>query len=150
MSLNSYKQKREFSKTPEPKGKIKNSNEKLIFVVQEHHASHLHWDFRLEINGVLKSWAIPKEPPTAKGIKRLAIQVEDHPLNYADFEGEIPKGNYGAGKVEIWDAGTYELDDLKRDKIEFELHGKKLKGKYVLVKTKYGKQKEKSWLFFKT
>jgi len=102
------------------------------------------------MDGVLKSWAVPKEPPTIKGIKRLAIQVEDHPLNYANFEGEIPKGNYGAGKVEIWDAGTYELDDLKRDKIEFELHGKKLKGKYVLVKTKYGKQKDKSWLFFKT
>ena len=120
------------------------------FVIHKHFASHLHWDLRLEMDGVLKSWAVPKEPPAKKGIKRLAIQVEDHSLNYADFEGEIPKGNYGAGKVEIWDAGTYELDDLKRDKIEFELHGKKLKGKYVLVKTKYGKQKDKSWLFFKT
>jgi len=122
----------------------------FIFVIHKHFARNLHFDLRLEMGGVLKSWAVPKEPPTIKGIKRLAIQVEDHPLNYADFEGEIPKGNYGAGKVEIWDAGTYELDDLKRDKIEFELHGKKLKGKYVLVKTKYGKQKEKSWLFFKT
>ena len=122
----------------------------FIFVIHKHFARNLHFDLRLEMDGVLKSWAVPKEPPTIKGIKRLAIQVEDHPLNYADFEGEIPKGNYGAGKVEIWDAGTYELDDLKRDKIEFELHGKKLKGKYVLVKTKYGKQKEKSWLFFKT
>jgi len=122
----------------------------FIFVIHKHFARNLHFDLRLEMDGVLKSWAVPKEPPTIKGIKRLAIQVEDHPLNYADFEGEIPKGNYGAGKVEIWDAGTYELDDLKRDKIEFELHGKKLKGKYVLVKTKYGKQKDKSWLFFKT
>ena len=122
----------------------------FIFVIHKHFARNLHFDLRLEMGGVLKSWAVPKEPPTIKGIKRLAIQVEDHPLNYADFEGEIPKGNYGAGKVEIWDAGTYELDDLKRDKIEFELHGKKLKGKYVLVKTKYGKQKDKSWLFFKT
>lgn len=122
----------------------------FIFVIHKHFARNLHFDLRLEMGGVLKSWAVPKEPPTIKGIKRLAIQVEDHPLNYANFEGEIPKGNYGAGKVEIWDAGTYELDDLKRDKIEFELHGKKLKGKYVLVKTKYGKQKEKSWLFFKT
>jgi len=122
----------------------------FIFVIHKHFARNLHFDLRLEMDGVLKSWAVPKEPPTIKGIKRLAIQVEDHPLNYANFEGEIPKGNYGAGKVEIWDAGTYELDDLKRDKIEFELHGKKLKGKYVLVKTKYGKQKEKSWLFFKT
>ena len=122
----------------------------FIFVIHKHFARNLHFDLRLEMDGVLKSWAVPKEPPTIKGIKRLAIQVEDHPLNYADFEGEIPKGNYGAGKVEIWDAGTYELDDLKRDKIEFELHGKKLIGKYVLVKTKYGKQKDKSWLFFKT
>ncbi len=122
----------------------------FIFVIHKHFARNLHFDLRLEMDGVLKSWAVPKEPPTIKGIKRLAIQVEDHPLNYANFEGEIPKGNYGAGKVEIWDAGTYELDDLKRDKIEFELHGKKLKGKYVLVKTKYGKQKDKSWLFFKT
>ena len=122
----------------------------FIFVIHKHFARNLHFDLRLEMDGVLKSWAVPKEPPTIKGIKRLAIQVEDHPLNYANLEGEIPKGNYGAGKVEIWDAGTYELDDLKRDKIEFELHGKKLKGKYVLVKTKYGKQKEKSWLFFKT
>ena len=122
----------------------------FIFVIHKHFARNLHFDLRLEMGGVLKSWAVPKEPPTIKGIKRLAIQVEDHPLNYANFEGEIPKGNYGAGKVEIWDAGTYELDDLKRDKIEFELHGKKLKGKYVLVKTKYGKQKDKSWLFFKT
>ena len=122
----------------------------FIFVIHKHFARNLHFDLRLEMDGVLKSWAVPKEPPTIKGIKRLAIQVEDHPLNYANFEGEIPKGNYGAGKVEIWDAGTYELDDLKRDKIEFELHGKKLIGKYVLVKTKYGKQKDKSWLFFKT
>ena len=122
----------------------------FIFVIHKHFARNLHFDLRLEMDGVLKSWAVPKEPPTIKGIKRLAIQVEDHPLNYANLEGEIPKGNYGAGKVEIWDAGTYELDDLKRDKIEFELHGKKLKGKYVLVKTKYGKQKDKSWLFFKT
>ena len=121
-----------------------------IFVVHKHHASHLHWDLRLEMNGVLKSWAVPKEPPTKKGIKRLAIQVEDHSLNYADFEGEIPEGNYGSGKVEIWDNGTYELEDIKKDKIVFDLHGKKLKGKYVLVKTKYGSKPEKSWLFFKT
>ena len=177
MSLNSYKQKREFSKTPEPKGKIKNSNEKLIFVVQEHHASHLHWDFRLEINGVLKSWAIPKEPPTAKGIKRLAIQVEDHPLEYANFEGKIPEGNYGAGIVKIWDKGNYELINAEGDpfgkensktpraypetffkkmftngKIEVILDGKKLKGKFALIKTSYGKtdeQKKKSWLIMK-
>ena len=117
------------------------------FVIHKHFASHLHWDLRLEMGGVLKSWAVPKEPSTKKGIKRLAIQVEDHSLNYADFEGEIPEGNYGAGKVEIWDNGTYELEEIKKDKIIFDLHGKKLKGKYVLVKTNYGKNKN-SWLFF--
>ncbi|MDP2672397.1 MAG: DNA polymerase ligase N-terminal domain-containing protein [Nanoarchaeota archaeon] len=120
------------------------------FVIHKHHASHLHWDLRLEMGGVLKSWAVPKEPSAKKGIKRLAIQVEDHDLSYADFEGEIPEGNYGAGKVEIWDAGTYELIEKDSKKIIFDLNGKKLKGKYVLVKTNFGKQKEKSWLFFKT
>ena len=117
------------------------------FVIHKHFASHLHWDLRLEMGGVLKSWAVPKEPSTKKGIKRLAIQVEDHSLNYADFEGEIPEGNYGAGKVEIWDNGTYKLEEIKKDKIVFDLHGKKLKGKYVLVKINYGKNKN-SWLFF--
>ncbi|MBI2004047.1 3'-phosphoesterase [Candidatus Pacearchaeota archaeon] len=120
-----------------------------IFVIHRHDASHLHWDLRLEMDGVLKSWAVPKEPPAKKGIKRLAIQVEDHDLSYADFEGIIPEGNYGAGRVEIWDAGTYELLKKSEKEIEFDLHGKKLKGKFVLVKTNYGKQKEKSWLFFK-
>ncbi len=118
------------------------------FVVHKHFASHLHWDFRLEMNGVLKSWAVPKEPPAKKGTKRLAIQVEDHSLNYADFEGEIPEGYYGAGKVEIWDNGTYVLLKKSEKEIEIELKGKKLKGKYVLVKTNYGKNK-KSWLFFR-
>src|SRR3990167_3104768 len=121
-----------------------------IFVIHKHFASHLHYDLRLEIDGVLKSWAVPKEPPMTKSVKRLAIQVEDHSLNYADFEGEIPEGNYGAGKVEIWDNGTYELIEKSNKEIKIVLHGKKLKGKFVLVKTKYGKQKGKSWLFFKT
>ena len=120
-----------------------------IFVIQEHHASHLHWDFRLEIGGVLKSWAIPKQPPRTKGIKRLAIAVEDHLKSYANFEGEIPEGEYGAGKVKIWDKGTYKLIEKDKKKIEFELNGKKLSGKYVLVKTDYGSKPEKSWLFFK-
>ena len=126
----------------------KQKKHESIFVIQEHHATHLHWDFRLEINGLLKSWAIPKKPPEKKGIKRLAIQVEDHPLTYANFEGKIPEGQYGAGKVKIWDKGKYILDSIKSDKIVFHLKGKKLKGKYVLVKTKTGKQK-KNWLFFK-
>ena len=119
------------------------------FVIHKHFASHLHWDLRLEMDGVLKSWAVPKEPSTRKGIKRLAIQVEDHSLNYADFEGIIPEGNYGAGKVEIWDSGNYKLLKKSEKEIEFELNGKKLKEKYVLIKTNFGKNK-KSWLFFKT
>ena len=121
-----------------------------IFVVQEHHATNLHWDFRLEMGGVLKSWAIPKRPPRTKGIKRLAIQVPDHLRSYADFEGEIEEGLYGAGKVKIWDKGTYKLIEKNPKKIEFELNGKILKGKYVLVKTNYGKNSKKSWLFFRT
>ncbi len=120
-----------------------------IFVIHKHHASHLHWDLRLEMDGVLKSWAVPKEPSAKKGIKRLAIQVEDHDLAYANFEGIIPEGNYGAGKVEIWDNGKYELIEKSDKEIEFELYGKKLKGKYVLLKTKYGNKPEKSWLLFK-
>jgi DNA ligase D-like protein (predicted 3'-phosphoesterase) len=120
-----------------------------IFVIHKHHASHLHWDLRLEMKGVLKSWAVPKQPPVKKGIKRLAIQVEDHPKSYAKFEGEIPEGQYGAGKVEIWDEGTYKLLEKTKEKIEVEFSGKKLKGKYVLVKTNYGSKPEKSWLFMR-
>ena len=120
---------------------------KKIFVVHEHHASHLHWDLRLEMDGVLKSWAVPKKPPLRKGIKRLAVQVTDHDLGYADFEGEIPEGSYGAGKVLIWDNGTYEADSVKDEKIVVHFNGKKLKGKYVLLRFK--KAGEKNWLFFK-
>lgn len=152
MSLKTYKQKRKFSgkeKTTEPQGDIKKPGKKKIFVIHKHHASHLHWDLRLEMNGVLKSWAVPKEPPKTKGVKRLAILVEDHPLQYASFEGTIPEGNYGAGKVEIWDRGFYELLEKDEKKIEIKFHGKKLKGKYVLIKTHYGNKPEKSWLFFK-
>ncbi|MGM5482804.1 MAG: DNA polymerase ligase N-terminal domain-containing protein [Nanobdellota archaeon] len=116
-----------------------------IFVIQKHFASHLHWDLRLEINGVLKSWAVPKEPPRKPNIRRLAIQVQDHDLEYADFEGEIPKGNYGAGTVQIWDKGTYKLIDKKDFKIVFELYGNKLTGKYTLVQ-----MKDKQWLLFKS
>ena len=100
------------------------------------------------MNGVLKSWAVPKQPPSTKGTKRLAIQVEDHPLEYATFKGEIPEGNYGAGKVEIWDKGKYELLEKNPKSMKFKLHGKKLKGDYVLVKTNYGGKK--GWLFFKS
>ncbi len=150
MSLTKYKQKRNLKKTPEPKPTIKKSSDKkLIFVIHKHHARSLHWDLRLEMNGVLKSWAVPKEPPKTKGIKRLAIQVENHPLDYAKFQGVIPEGQYGAGKVKIWDKGTYELIEKDSKKIIFELYGKKLKGKYCLIKTGYGNKPEKSWLFMK-
>ncbi len=130
--------------------KVESSSEERaknrIYVVQKHYASHLHYDLRLEMNGVLKSWAVPKEPPTRKGIKRLAIETEDHPLDYASFEGEIPEGFYGAGKVEIWDSGTYELEERGGEKIVFRINGKKLKGRYCLIKLK---GKEKEWIFFK-
>ena len=152
MSLETYKKKRKFSgvgRTNEPEGEVKHSGKKTIFVVHDHHASHHHYDLRLEINGVLASWAVPKEPPTEKGVKRLAVHVEDHPLQYATFKGVIPEGNYGAGKVEIWDNGTYELKFKDEKKIEFTLYGKKMNGNYVLVKTKYGSKPDKSWLFFK-
>jgi len=148
MCLKEYKKKRVFEKTNEPEAKIRKAKGR-IFVIHKHYASHLHWDLRLEMNGVLKSWAVPKEPPRTKGIKRLAIQVEDHPVAYAKFRGVIPEGNYGAGKVEIWDKGAYELIEKTSDKIEFNLNGKKLKGNFVLVKTKYGSKPEKSWLWMK-
>ena len=119
----------------------------LIFVIQKHHARNLHWDFRLEIGGVLKSWAVPKEPPTEIGTRRLAVQVADHEHEYADFEDEIPEGEYGAGKVEIWDKGTYELIDRKTKQILLEIHGEKLKGKYTLIQ--FGKE-EQNWLLFRT
>lgn len=148
MSLKEYVKKRNLKKSGEPKPIVKKSSRKKIYVIQEHHASHLHWDLRLSMNGVLKSWAIPKVPPRTKGLKRLAIAVEDHPASYARFEGEIKEG-YGKGTVKIWDKGTYELIWKDKKKIEIEIHGEKLKGKYVLVKTHYGSRPEKSWLFMK-
>lgn len=120
--------------------------EKLIFVIHKHHASHLHYDLRLEKNGVLKSWAVPKKPPKETGIKRLAIQVKDHPLDYANFQGEIAEGSYGAGLVEIWDKGYYIPLKFKTSEIIFELKGKKLKGIYCLIRLK---KPGKNWLFFK-
>jgi DNA ligase D-like protein (predicted 3'-phosphoesterase) len=117
------------------------------FVVQEHNASHLHWDFRLELDSVLKSWAVPKEPPVEPGVKRLAVQVEDHDVSYITFEGVIPEGSYGAGTVKIWDSGTFELGSRSDEKIVFVLRGKKMKGKYVLLK--FAKTGEKNWLLFR-
>lgn len=114
------------------------------FVVQEHHATHLHWDFRLETCGVLKSWAVPKGPPEEKGMKRLAIQAEDHELSYIGFEGTIPDGQYGAGTVKIWDQGTYQTESESPKRIIFKIKGKRLKGRYSLVHLK-----EKQWLLIK-
>lgn len=129
---------------------IKSKREKLpIFVIQKHHASHLHYDFRIEKDDVLKSWAIPKEPPAIEGVRRLAIQVEDHGLDYANFEGEIKEGLYGAGIVKIWDKGHYILKEHSSHKFIFELKGKRLKGDYCIIKLKPDLPKDKNWLFFK-
>lgn len=114
------------------------------FVIQKHQATHLHYDFRLELGNVLKSWAVPKEPPTQPGIRRLAVQVEDHELSYIDFEGTIPEGEYGAGTVEIWDKGTYTLKNRTDKIIEFTLDGSRLKGSYALVNFK-----DNNWLLIK-
>ena len=121
---------------------------KPIFVVQKHLARSLHYDFRLEMDGVLKSWAIPKEPSMEPDVRRLAIMVDDHDLSYADFEGVIEEGSYGAGKVEIWDKGTYELEARRDNKLVFVLHGKKLKGRYTILK--FDKAGSNNWLLFKT
>ena len=116
----------------------------LRFVIQKHKATHLHFDFRLEMEGILKSWAVPKGVPEEAGIKRLAVAVEDHQLDYIDFEGIIPEGQYGAGSVEIWDNGNYELESMGKRKIVFRLKGRKLKGRYAMIHTS-----EKNWLIFK-
>jgi DNA ligase D-like protein (predicted 3'-phosphoesterase) len=116
-----------------------------IYVIHKHAATHLHYDLRLEMDGVLKSWAIPKEPSTTPGVRRLAVQVDDHPMEYATFHGTIPEGEYGAGTVEIWDKGTYKMIDKKQDKLIVDINGDRLKGAYVLVRFK----DEKNWLFFK-
>ena len=161
MALTLYNKKRNFKETAEPEGKVKKSVPKLIFVVQRHKASRLHYDFRLELDGVLKSWAVPKGPSMNPKDKRLAMMVEDHPYDYKDFEGEIPEGNYGAGIVEIWDSGTYsDIDNSPREEAEknlraglrsgdfkFRLFGKKLKGEFVLVKLK--SKDDNSWLLIK-
>lgn len=159
MSLSKYNEKRDFKQTREPKGKIQKSASELVFVVQKHAASHLHYDFRLEMDGVLKSWAVPKGPSMDPEVKRLAMMVEDHPYSYKDFEGTIPEGNYGAGNVIVWDNGTYISDektdsqekqlltDLKKGRLSFILKGKKLKGEFSLVKL-HGKQ-ENAWLLIK-
>lgn len=155
MSLKEYKRKRRFDSTPEPAGK-RPSHRGSDFVVQEHHARRLHYDFRLEVDGVMKSWAVPKGPSMNPGDKRLAIQTEDHPLEYAKFQGEIPQGNYGAGDVIIWDNGKFEVEgnlpaqqQLDRGELKFILHGKKLTGSFVLVKIRSREPAKQEWLLIK-
>ena len=161
MALEEYKRKRDFAKTPEPAGEArpKKKSSKLFFCVQKHLASHLHYDFRLEWNGVLLSWAVPKGPSLNPADKRLAMQTEDHPYDYGTFEGVIPEG-YGAGIVMLWDHGTWtpESDDvdaaLRKGDLKFTLDGFKLKGSWVLVRTggRYasrGGQPDRSWLLIK-
>jgi bifunctional non-homologous end joining protein LigD len=164
MSLSVYNKKRDFKQTSEPSGKKINLQEdkKLVFVIQRHKASRLHYDFRLEMDGVLKSWAVPKGPSLNPHDKRLAMMVEDHPYDYKDFAGVIPEGNYGAGIVEIWDSGTYtSLEDkgnakedekllkagLESGNLKVVLHGKKVKGEFALVRLK--DSDSNSWLLIK-
>lgn len=158
MALTKYHAKRDFEVTTEPKGSARKRHAapELSFVVQKHQASHLHYDFRLEWNGVLLSWAVPKGPSLDPSVKRLAMEVEDHPVEYGGFEGIIPEGEYGGGTVMVWDRGTWEPDDpdvdasVKKGELKFTLHGSKLKGSWVLVRTKpLGKSQRSSWLLIK-
>ncbi len=159
MALATYRKKRNFSNTPEPAGKAEKSKQ-FRFVVQRHNASHLHYDFRLELGGVLKSWAVPKGPSMNPEDKRLAVMVEDHPVSYIHFEGTIPEGNYGAGTVQVWDKGLFvpvdkdtkpiserkALDAIKKGELKFILEGEKIEGGFVLVRLK---KDDKNWLLIK-
>jgi bifunctional non-homologous end joining protein LigD len=156
--LKKYRAMRDFSDTPEPSGKAKRPRGKRpTFVIQKHQASHLHYDFRLEMEGVLKSWAVPKGPSYDPSVKRLAMMTEDHPYEYGSFEGVIPEGNYGAGNVIIWDHGTWEFiepgDDpvkaLKQGKLTFRMYGKKMFGEWALVRIKGRSPKGNEWLLLK-
>jgi bifunctional non-homologous end joining protein LigD len=158
MSLKKYQSKRDFSVTAEPEGSapLNGSSKDLLYVIQKHQASQLHYDFRLEWRGVLLSWAVPKGPSLDPAVKRLAARVEDHPVEYGGFEGSIPEGEYGGGTVMLWDRGTWtpEVPDvdaaLGKGELKFALNGKKLKGSWVLVRTKgYGGSKKESWLLIK-
>jgi bifunctional non-homologous end joining protein LigD len=157
-SLKKYRSKRNFEVTAEPEGSQRSNgaSEDLLYVIQKHDASHLHYDFRLEWRGVLLSWAVPKGPSLDPSVKRLAARVEDHPVDYGGFEGTIPQGEYGGGTVMLWDRGTWtpEVPDvdaaLGKGELKFTLNGKKLKGSWVLVRTKgYGGSKKESWLLIK-
>src|SRR6266404_508585 len=159
MGLKEYREKRRFGVTPEPAGEKDGKAQKSpsrIFVVQKHRATRLHYDFRLEWRGTLLSWAVPKGPSLDPSVKRLAMKVEDHPIEYANFEGIIPKGEYGGGTVMVWDRGTWEPEAedvdtaLRKGELKFTLHGKKLRGSWVLVRTRgYGSRSDRSWLLIK-
>jgi DNA ligase D-like protein (predicted 3'-phosphoesterase) len=152
MSLDAYKKKRRFGKTPEPKAGPSRKSKRLTlprYLIQKHQARRLHWDLRLEERGVLASWAIPKEPPAEEGVRRLAVKVEDHPLAYGDFEGTIPEGEYGAGQVEIWDKGVYALVEESPAKRIIDIQGRRLSGLYALIKLKAREPDDPNWLFFK-
>lgn len=159
MSLKTYREKRNFDVSPEPSGDSTaklDKKHKLSFVVQKHRATQLHYDFRLEYGGVLLSWAVPKGPSPDPSVKRLAMRVEDHPLEYGGFEGVIPEGEYGGGTVMVWDNGEWspESDDvegaLRKGDMKFTLYGKKLRGSWVLVRTRgYGSSADKAWLLIK-
>jgi len=150
MSLKEYKKKRDFRKTEEPQpSAAQRKHGNLVYAIQKHRASHLHYDLRLEEGGVLKSWAIPKLPPEEEKVRRLAVETEDHPLGYEDFEGVIPEGEYGAGRVEIWDHGTYIPQESSPNRRILEIKGDKLRGRYALIKLKPKNPEDKNWLFFK-
>jgi bifunctional non-homologous end joining protein LigD len=157
MPLGEYRKKRKFEETPEPAGSEPAAPASTaLFVVQMHDASRLHYDFRLQVDDVLVSWAVPKGPSMNPAEKRLAMMTEDHPLQYAGFEGTIPEGNYGAGTVMVWDNGTWEPEGSKSARqqltdgeIKFKLHGAKLRGSFVLVRTRGFSKDGKSWLLIK-
>jgi len=147
MSLEEYQKKRDRKRTTEPFGSDIDLP-RPVYAIQEHHARNLHWDLRLEFDGVLKSWAIPKEPPAGEGVKRLAVATEDHPLAYASFEGNIPKGEYGAGEVKVWDKGTFNVLEQGKGKYVMDIKGEKLSGPYVLIQTRMAGN-PRNWLFFR-
>jgi len=158
MSLRAYHAKRDFLQTGEPKGKRPpkaGGASKFLYVIQKHAARNLHYDFRLEMEGVLKSWAVPKGMPIGKGEKRLAMEVEDHPVEYANFEGTIPAGNYGGGTVMLWDAGIAEVQEenpltaLRQGKLNLQLTGRKLKGRWALVRMRPDQSGKTPWLLIK-
>ena len=157
--LQTYRAKRDLNATPEPSGGDRSGSSEATFVIQKHAARALHYDFRLEVDGVLASWAVPKGPSTDPGVRRLAMRTEDHPMDYAEFEGNIPKGNYGAGTVIVWDRGTYRNMMSEKEKplsmeasihaghVEVWLHGEKLRGGYTLIRTQ--KEPREQWLLIK-